>query len=48
MSCGFGRVEVVGGLRNGVKAWGAGGGGIGCEVWGQLLLALLGSLNPKP
>ena len=41
MSCGFGRVEFVGGVRNGVKAC------IGFEVWGQLLLALLGSLNPK-
>ena len=27
-------VEILGGLRNGVKVW---GGGIGCEVWGRRL-----------
>ena len=33
------RVDLLGGLRIGVKAYG--GGGIGCEVWGQLLLATI-------
>ena len=38
--CGSGRVDLGGGLRNGVKAF-----GWGCEVWGQPLLAIESSWN---
>ena len=32
---------MLGGLRNGVKAWGKRGGSIGCEVWGKEVVLIL-------
>ena len=41
--CGFERVDVLGGLRNGVKAWAFWGGGGGGSAY-----ACSQALNPRP